>query len=65
VLRPDRTPDEVADLTAMLVGPPLYYQLVNVAGWSPDRYAEWLADTMERLLLIPRPSGEPSPTTQR
>ena len=56
VLRADRTPDEVADLWAMLVGPPLYYQLVLVAGWSPDRYAEWLADTMERLLLVPRPS---------
>ena len=54
VLRPDRTPDEIADLWSMLVGPPLYYQLVAVAGWSHDRFAAWLADTMERLLLVPR-----------
>ena len=61
VLRADRTPDEIADLWAMLVGPPLYYQLVLVAGWSPDRYAEWLADAMARLLLVPGPSdGEGS-----
>ena len=65
VLRPDRSPDEIADLWAMLVGPPLYYQLVVVAGWPPDRFAEWLADTMERLLLVPRPSEGSSAITER
>lgn len=65
VLRRDRTTDEIADLWAMLIGPALYYQLVAVSGWSPDRYTEWLADAMERLLLVPRPSGEPRSTPER
>lgn len=65
VLRPDRTPDEVADLWSVLVGPALYYQFVLVADWSPDRYAEWLADAMARLLLVPRPSDGGRPEQGR
>jgi len=46
-------PDEAADVIWATNSPELFLLLVHQRGWTPDRYARWLADTWQRLLLAP------------
>jgi AcrR family transcriptional regulator len=46
--RPDR---ELADALSFLVSPSSYLELVTGSGWSVKRYKEWLAETIERVIL--------------
>jgi AcrR family transcriptional regulator len=43
--------DDAATTLWLLAGPETHRQLVDVRGWSEEKYAEWLADALERLLL--------------
>ena len=52
-LRRDRTPAEAADLLYALVLPDLFDRLVTQAGWSLERYGQWLADTLTEQILAP------------
>lgn len=52
-LRPGLAEHEPADVLAMMVSPYVYSMLTVDWGWSPDRYQQWLADTLPRLLLRP------------
>ena len=55
-LRPGLTADRATDLLWLLNGSGVYLHLVHRAGWSPDQYEAWLADSMVDQLL-----GEPAP----
>lgn len=43
--------DAVADVIWSMNAPEFYTLLVGERGWSPDRFAAWLADAWERILL--------------
>jgi AcrR family transcriptional regulator len=55
VLRPNVTPEEAAAILWVLIDPALYHRLVIQAGWSPDRFRDWLYEVFLTQLLIPRP----------
>jgi len=58
VLRADVTPAEAADILALFVDPATYDRLVHHCGWSQERFAGWLQETLvDQLLVPPRPSG--------
>ena len=50
-LRRGLTGEVAADLVWVLNDPGLYHQLVIERGWSPSRFASWLASTMQAQLL--------------
>jgi AcrR family transcriptional regulator len=50
-LREGIDPEAAADLVWVLIDPGLYGALVFGRGWTPERYAAWLAETMQRQLL--------------
>jgi AcrR family transcriptional regulator len=50
-LRPDLSVLEAADVLWLFNDPAVYYRLVLEQRWDPDRYENWLADTLIRLLL--------------
>jgi AcrR family transcriptional regulator len=50
-LRTDRSADELADLLWLLVLPDQYFRLCEQSGWSVERYATWLAESMLDLLM--------------
>jgi AcrR family transcriptional regulator len=52
--RTDRTRAELADICWAILLPDLYHRLVNQAGWTVDRYTEWLQQTLRELLLDTR-----------
>jgi AcrR family transcriptional regulator len=47
----DRT--ELADALSFLMSPEGYAQLVELAGWSRERYVAWMLDAISRLILAP------------
>jgi AcrR family transcriptional regulator len=51
VLRPDLTIDEARDVLWTLNSHTLHDMLVGQCGWTPERYRDWLADTLTRTLL--------------
>jgi AcrR family transcriptional regulator len=53
-LRPDLTDDDAADLVWSMNSPE-YFQLLSDAGYTPERYADLVADTWTRTLLTPLP----------
>jgi AcrR family transcriptional regulator len=50
-LRSDLTPAEAADVLWLYGSADVYRLLVGTAGWTHERYAAWLADTLARALL--------------
>lgn len=50
-LRDDLDDDTIADIIWSMNGPEYWTLLVTDRGWSPDRYAGYLIDAWERLLL--------------
>lgn len=50
-LRTDRPADELADVVWSMNGPEYWILLVAGRGWTPQQFAEWLADAWSRLLL--------------
>jgi TetR/AcrR family transcriptional regulator, regulator of autoinduction and epiphytic fitness len=50
-LRPDMSIAEARDVMWTLASHPVYDLLVNECGWAPERYRDWLADTMARAVL--------------
>lgn len=52
-LRQDVSPDEAHALLWAFTGPDWYCLLVFERGWAPARYEEWLARTLQDLLLEP------------
>ena len=43
--------EEAAETYSALANPDLYLLLTTHHGWRPERYEQWLADTLMRLLL--------------
>ena len=50
-LRPDVDAGRAAAILLALAQPEVYRELVEVAGWSPDQYEAWLAETLKKQLL--------------
>jgi hypothetical protein len=50
------------DIFWMLSGSDVYRMLVRDRGWSPQKYQDWLADTLVKSLLIP---GRATPLQSR
>ena len=46
------------DVFWMFTGRDVYRMLVRERGWSPQKYQDWLADTLVHVLLTP---GGPNP----
>ena len=62
-LKPDLTPAEAADVLWLLIDPGVYYRLVIEQHWDPDRYQDWLADSLISLLIPAsyQPATSPPP----
>ncbi len=52
--RTDRTRTELADICWAILLPDLYHRLVNQAGWTTERYTEWLQQSLRDLLIDTR-----------
>lgn len=52
-VRRDVSDQEVADIVWSMNAPEYYLLLVERRGWSPQRFADYLADAWTRLLLAP------------
>lgn len=50
-LRPDLDAGRAAAILLALCQPEVYRELVEAAGWSPDQYEAWLAETLKEQLL--------------
>jgi AcrR family transcriptional regulator len=50
-LRPDLDAGRAAAILLALAQPEVYRELVEVAGWSPEQYEAWLAETLKEQLL--------------
>ena len=48
---------EAADVLFMLTARDVYRMLVQGRGWSPTEYEAWLAEHLEKSLLVPREQG--------
>jgi AcrR family transcriptional regulator len=56
-LRPGVTEDEAADVLATIVSAVTADLLATTYGWGVERYARWVADAAERLLLAEEPGA--------
>jgi len=50
-LRTDKSREELADLTWLHVLPDQHHRLCIQAGWTPQRYSDWVVDSSCRTLL--------------
>lgn len=56
-LRPSISARRALDIVDALMGFDLFESLVTHAGWSPQQYQEWLANTLAEQLLGAEPTG--------
>src|SRR5438876_366364 len=61
-LKPELDHRTARDIFWMFTGRDVYRMLVRERGWSPQKYQDWLADTLVHALLTP---GRPSPVRSR
>jgi hypothetical protein len=61
-LRPELDHGTARDIFWMFTGGDVYRMLVRERGWSPQKYQDWLADTLGHSLLTP---GTPNPVRSR
>ncbi len=61
-LRPALDRGTARDIFWMFTGRDVYRMLVRERGWSPQKYQDWLADTLVHSLLTP---GRPNPVRSR
>ena len=52
-LRPKLKERDAADIVHALMSPQVFRLLVGDRGWHPDRYEQWLKDTIINQLLPP------------
>jgi hypothetical protein len=62
-LRAGRTVDETADLMWTYSSPELYRMLVLTRGWTPERYGEFVGDSLVDALLEDDRSTKATTTT--
>jgi AcrR family transcriptional regulator len=56
-LRPGLSHQAARDIFWMFTGGDVYRMLVRERGWSPQKYQNWLADTLVQSLLTPKGSA--------
>jgi AcrR family transcriptional regulator len=59
-LRPELSHETARDIFWMLTGGDVYRMLVRERKWSPQKYQDWLADTLVHSLLAPAESSTSS-----
>jgi AcrR family transcriptional regulator len=61
-LRPGLAEHDAADIIHALASPEMYRLLVTERGWTPDRFEQWLTETLASQLLAQRrqPEGKQS-----
>ena len=64
-IRPEVTPDEAAAIFWVLTDPALFHQLVVTAGWSRDRFQDWLHEAFKTQILAPAATGAGGPPARR
>jgi TetR/AcrR family transcriptional regulator, regulator of autoinduction and epiphytic fitness len=52
-LRPGLSESQAADIIHALMSPEVYRLLVSDRSWSPDRYRQWLTETLTEQLVRP------------
>jgi hypothetical protein len=63
-LQPKLKERDAADIIHALMSPEVYRLLVCDRGWHPDRYEQWLKDTLiSQLLPPPVTAGAPAPSS--
>lgn len=50
-LRPDLDPERLAEITRVVTGHQVWHGFVVDGGWPQEQYADWLCDTLVRLVL--------------
>jgi AcrR family transcriptional regulator len=65
LLRASRTVDETADIMWAYSSPELYRLLVITRGWTPERYGEFVGESLVDALLQRNPSTTTSTTKPR
>ena len=58
-IRSDITPDEAAVVFWVLVDPALYHRFVVEAGWSRERFRDWLHEAFQTQILAAAPNPAP------
>ena len=58
-LRPGLSLDEIADILWSMNAAEYYILLVHDRGWTPQRFAQWLAEAWRRLLISPSRQASP------
>jgi hypothetical protein len=51
-LRPGLDDERAVDILWAIAGPDMHRLLRDQRGWRPDEYRDWLAEAIERLLLM-------------
>ena len=64
-LRAGQTIHETADLMWTYSSPELYHLLVLTRGWTPERYGQFVGESLIDALLEPNPSTNTSTTKRR
>jgi AcrR family transcriptional regulator len=64
-LRPALDDATARDIFWMLTSRDVYRMLVRERGWTSQKYQDWLADTLVRVLLIPRRPHSHSRSSKR
>jgi TetR/AcrR family transcriptional regulator, regulator of autoinduction and epiphytic fitness len=64
-LRPGLSVEEARDILWTLNSQAVYDLLVEERGWSAERYRDWIAFTLKRLLLPDEPRPSPSRQSRR
>jgi AcrR family transcriptional regulator len=64
-LRPGLSLDDARDQLWALCSLAIHDMYVDMLGWSEDRYAAWLAATLQELLLMPQTPRPPAPHGRR
>jgi AcrR family transcriptional regulator len=57
-IRSDLTPEEAATIFWVLIDPVLYHRFVVEAGWSRDRFRDWLYGAFQTQILTPPATGQ-------
>lgn len=58
------SPEDARRILWMYTSRDIYRMLVSESGWSPDRYQDWLSDTLLQALVDPS-AGDPDADTPR
>jgi AcrR family transcriptional regulator len=63
--RPDLSPEEAVDVVYALTSPELYGLLVRQCDWRPERFEQWLVESLRHLAFAPSSEKQACPRPNR